>query len=138
MRKELIAPCGMNCAICSGFLALENDVKTNGVKMPYCKGCRARDKKCAYLKKNCDLLLNNRIEFCYECHKFPCKNLRHLDKRYRNLFHTSFIDNLNFIKEHGLEKILEQQKKKHTAGFEYHPLTAKVRKKYEEFLNNKQ
>jgi hypothetical protein len=35
-------------------------------------------------------------------------------------------------------KILEQQKKKHTAGFEYHPLTAKVRKKYEEFLNNKQ
>jgi len=64
MEKELIAPCGMNCAVCSGYLALKNDVKAKGVRMPYCKGCRPRDKKCAFLKKRCDLLLNKQLEYC--------------------------------------------------------------------------
>jgi len=110
MRKELIAPCGMNCAVCSGYLALEHDVKAKGVRMPYCKGCRPREKKCAFLKKRCDLLLNKQVEYCYECKDFPCKNLKHLDKRYRTLYRMSFIENLTFIKEHGVDKFLEKQR----------------------------
>lgn len=110
MRKELIAPCGMNCAVCSGYLALKYDIKAKGIRMPYCKGCRPRDKKCAFLKKRCDLLLNDQVEYCYECRDFPCENLKHLDKRYRTLFHMSFFDNLNFIKEQGIEEFLEKQK----------------------------
>ena len=31
---DLIAPCGMNCAICSGYLAYKNDVKNKGVRLP--------------------------------------------------------------------------------------------------------
>lgn len=112
MREELIAPCGMDCAICSGYLALKNDVRKKGVRMPYCKGCRPRDKKCSFLKKRCELLLNNKVEFCYECEKFPCDNLKHIDKRYQTLFRMSVIDNLNFIKENGLAKFLESQRKK--------------------------
>jgi len=112
MREELIAPCGMDCNVCSGYLALKHEVREKGVKMAYCKGCRPRDKRCAFLKKRCELLLNNKVEFCYECEEFPCENLKHLDKRYRTLFRMSFIDNLNFIKEYGLAKFLERQKKK--------------------------
>ncbi|MFC1995459.1 DUF3795 domain-containing protein [Chloroflexota bacterium] len=51
MNEELIAPCGMNCGICSGYLASKYDIKSKGIKMPYCIGCRPRDKKCAFLKK---------------------------------------------------------------------------------------
>ncbi len=112
MRAELIAPCGMDCNVCSGYLALKHDVKEKGLKIPYCKGCRPRDKKCAFLKKRCELLLNKKVEFCYECEEFPCENLKHIDKRYRTLFRMSLIDNLRFIKEHGLAKFLERQKKK--------------------------
>ena len=33
MNEELIAPCGMNCSICGGYLAFKNDVKNK--KRPY-------------------------------------------------------------------------------------------------------
>ncbi len=112
MREELIAPCGMDCAVCSSYLALKNDVKAKGVKMAYCKGCRPRDKMCAFLKKKCELLLKNKVRFCYECEEFPCENLEHIDKRYQTFFRMSLIDNLKLIKKHGLTKFLESQKKK--------------------------
>ncbi len=112
MREELIAPCGMDCAVCSSYLALKNDVKAKGVRMAYCKGCRPRDKMCAFLKKKCELLLKNKVRFCYECEEFPCENLEHIDKRYQTFFRMSLIDNLKLIKKHGLTKFLESQKKK--------------------------
>ena len=112
MKEELIAPCGMDCSVCSNYLALENDVRAKGVRMAYCKGCRPRDKKCSFLKKRCELLLNNKVEFCYECEEFPCENLKHIDKRCQTFFRMSLIDNLNYIKEHGLAEFLENQSKK--------------------------
>jgi len=112
MKEELIAPCGMNCAVCSGYLALKNDVKNKGVRMPYCAGCRPRDKKCAFLKKRCNLLLNNKVRFCYECEDFPCKSLERIDTRYRNNFRMSMIENLNFIKNSTLSKFLKKEDKK--------------------------
>jgi len=111
-KKELISPCGMNCSICSGYLAFKNDVKNKGIKMPYCSGCRPRNKKCAFLKKRCDLLMNNKVRYCYECAKFPCDKLQRIDKRYRSFYRMSMVENLNFIKEKGIEKFLEKEKLK--------------------------
>ena len=111
-KSELVAPCGMNCTVCSGYLALKNDVKSKGIRMPYCKGCRPRGKKCAFLKKRCELLLNNKVEFCYECKDFPCERLKHIDRRYQTYFTMSLIDNLEFIKKNGVSKFLEAQKEK--------------------------
>jgi len=34
MNEELIAPCGMNCAVCSGYLAGQHDVKSMGIRIP--------------------------------------------------------------------------------------------------------
>ena len=112
MRTELIAPCGMNCGVCGAYLALSHDVKRNGIKIPYCEGCRIREKQCAFLKKRCALLQNKKIAFCFECKDFPCKNLRGLDKRYRTRFRMSMIENLEQIKDEGMKTFLVQQKKK--------------------------
>lgn len=38
--SELVAPYGMNCALCSEYLALKYDVKSKGIRIPYCEGCR--------------------------------------------------------------------------------------------------
>ena len=109
--SRLIAPCGMDCAICSGYLALRHDVKSKGIRMPYCKGCRPRDKTCAFLKKRCELLLNNKVNFCYECKDFPCERLKRIDRRYQTFFRMSPIDNLEFIKKNGVMSFLESQTK---------------------------
>lgn len=112
MNQELIAPCGMNCGICSGYLALKNDVKSKGIRMAYCTGCRPRDKMCAFLKKRCNRLLEGQVQYCYECDDFPCANLLKLDKRYRALYRMSMIENLEYIKENGVEQFLKREEEK--------------------------
>lgn len=113
-NKELIAPCGMNCGICSGYLAYLNNIPRK--KIANCKGCRARNKQCAFLKKRCkdDLkLLSGEVNFCFECSCFPCEILVHLDERYRKKYGMSMIENLREIKEKGIRNFIESQEKKY-------------------------
>ena len=112
MEEVLIAPCGMNCAICSGYLASKNDLKSRGVKMPYCTGCRPRDKQCAFLRKRCDLILYGEIKYCHECPDFPCRNLKHIDKRYRENYRMSMIENLEYVRDSGITRFLEKEEEK--------------------------
>ena len=110
LNKELIAPCGMNCGICSNYLAYKNNIKGRG--FPNCIGCRPRNKQCAFLKKRCkdDLkLLKGEIEFCFECCYYPCEYLTRLDKRYREKYGMSMIDNLNEIKNRGINFFIKNQ-----------------------------
>lgn len=108
----LIAPCGMNCEICSGYLAFKHDVKNKGIRMSYCIGCRPRDKKCAFLKKQCTLLMNGKVRYCYECKNFPCERLQKIDNRYRTSFKMSMIENLEIIKKNGIKKFLKKEQEK--------------------------
>ena len=112
MKEELIAPCGMNCAVCSAYLASVNALKDRGVSMPYCAGCRPRDKKCAFIKKRCSLILNGDLEYCYQCPNYPCDNLKHIDGLYRTLYRMSMIENLNYIKQDGIENLLVREGEK--------------------------
>jgi hypothetical protein len=112
MEKILIAPCGMNCALCMSYLAMKNDLKKQGVMTGYCAGCRPRGKNCAFMKKSCELLAKGLVKYCYECAEFPCQRLKNLDKRYRTNYHMSMIENLDYIKEHGMTKFLKQQLEK--------------------------
>jgi hypothetical protein len=111
-EETLIAPCGMNCAVCGAYLAKKYDLRSQGLRIPYCDGCRPRDKLCSFIKKQCEPLLSGELEYCYECDKFPCNNLVRLDKRYRERFNMSMIENLNYIKENGMGNFLEKEKKK--------------------------
>jgi hypothetical protein len=109
MSKELIAPCGMNCALCANYLAGDYEVRERGVRMPSCAGCRPRGKMCAYLKKRCELLKKQRVEFCYECPDMPCHELQMIDKRYRERYRMSMIENLRAIRTNGLDAFLKAQ-----------------------------
>ena len=62
---------------------------------------------------HCEILKNKKLKFCSnKCEKYPCTRLKNLDKRYRNKYHMSMIENLENIKKYGIEKFLEKEKKK--------------------------
>ncbi len=109
--ETLIAPCGMNCSICTRYLALRNSTKSEGVEIPYCVGCRKGKNKCAFQKK-CDFLKKDQINFCFQCNDFPCDRLQRLDKRYRTNYRMSMISNLKFIKKNGILKFLKREEEK--------------------------
>jgi hypothetical protein len=100
----LIAPCGMNCCICMAYLRKKNK----------CPGCRTDANKpvtrvtCKI--KTCETLTKNKLTFCFECENFPCKNLKHLDKRYRTRYSMSMVENLENIKKFGIEEFLRNEK----------------------------
>lgn len=106
--KGMIAPCGMNCGLCIGHLR---------EKKP-CAGCFKKDaankpencRSCAIV--NCELLAGSKSGFCFECEKYPCTRLKKLDLRYRNRYGMSMIDNLEFIKESGLENFLKNEEQR--------------------------
>jgi len=103
IRKELIAPCGMNCGLCLHFLRAKN-------KCPGCFSGRKVNGKC--IKCAIKLCKDRQGEYCFNCDKFPCERLQRLDKRYRERHEMSEIDNLKNIKENGIESLLAEEEKK--------------------------
>ena len=62
--------------------------------------------------KNCEELVKNKYTYCYECSKFPCKRIKQLDKRYRTKYDMSEIENLEFIRDNGIDKFIEKEEKR--------------------------
>jgi len=112
MNEQLIAPCGMNCAVCISYLAMKTDLNKKGFNRKYCPGCLPRGKHCIFMRTHCELIGKGLIRFCYECQNFPCRRLNALDKRYRTKYHLSMIDNLKFIKENGISQFLKKEASK--------------------------
>ena len=105
MNSSLLAPCGINCRVCIAFLRKKNK----------CPGCRTNtvDKPITRSQckiKNCDELLNNNLKFCYECKKFPCQQIKHMDKRYRKRYNMSTIENLRTMKNMGIREFVKNEK----------------------------
>jgi len=111
-EHDLIAPCGMNCSLCVSYQFGKFDFNKKGFNRKYCPGCIPRGKFCTYMANHCDLLGKGKIRFCTDCKDFPCKHLKYLDKRYSTKYHMSMIDNLDFIKEYGMEAFLEKESEK--------------------------
>ncbi len=104
-KLSLVAPCGMNCGICMAHLRVKNK----------CPGCRGIDlhkpvtrSQCKI--KNCSTFKGRKSLFCFECERFPCDRLKHLDKRYRTKYRMSMIENLEHIKNFGLKKFVADEK----------------------------
>jgi len=103
---ELIAPCGMDCAICRAHLRKDKP----------CPGCRGDDAlKPAYgvttcIIWNCPTVRTNHSGFCHECDRYPCKRLKALDKRYRTKYGMSMIENLGNIRDLGLPAFVSKEK----------------------------
>jgi hypothetical protein len=107
-KKCLIAPCGMNCGICIGYLREKNK----------CPGCRNMDKsKTKYCRKciikNCLILKENNWEFCSnKCKKYPCLRLKNLDKRYKTKYKMSMLENLENIQKLGVKEFIKTEQKR--------------------------
>jgi hypothetical protein len=104
----LIAPCGMNCGLCIGHLREKRPCggcfKIDDINKPkVCRSCKI---------VNCDLLEETKSGFCYDCEEYPCTRLKKLDKRYRINYGMSMIENLVYIKDHGLNKFLRHEEDK--------------------------
>ena len=108
-NSDLIAPCGMNCALCIAYQFRQNDVNQYGFHRQYCPGCLPRGRNCLHMGDSCELLRDGKVRFCYECSDFPCKRLKSLDKRYRTKYHMSMIENLEFIKDQGMQAFLDKE-----------------------------
>lgn len=110
--SELIAPCGMNCAICKAYLAYTHGVPRVRGKVTYCAGCLPRAKNC-YVIRGCKKLSKHQIQSCQQCEEMPCENLAHLDKRYRERYGMSMVENLKVLKEIGMDEFLKSQTEKY-------------------------
>ena len=112
--NNLAAPCGIYCGACRTYLLKKKDLfEKKGYKQG-CDGCRIRNKNCAFIRRDCPALRKNELSFCYECEKFPCQNLKKIDKQYRERLYVSLIDNLRRINEVGVKKWLTEQNKLYT------------------------
>lgn len=103
-KFSLVAPCGMNCGVCRAYLREKN-------KCPGCRLFNAKEPvtiaKCKI--KNCEDIQKGKAKFCFECENFPCQSLKHLDKRYRTRYNMSTMENLENIKNLGIEKFLKNE-----------------------------
>lgn len=108
MERSLIAPCGINCAVCRQY-----QKKKDG-----CKGCRfetnLKSRTCTL--KNCAKPSKTNPELCAGCTALPCRRLRDFDRRYweKTCGFLSVIDNLRKIEQQGMDAFLKQEKAKWT------------------------
>lgn len=110
MKRELVAPCGMNCNVCSSYLALSSGLPKKKGEINHCEGCLPRGKKCAYLKGHCNKIADGKLRFCSGCPSFPCERLKTIDARYRRSYDASLIDNLREIEKTGIDGFLRKQR----------------------------
>jgi hypothetical protein len=109
IRTTLIASCGMNCGLCSAY----------GRDKKACPGCRGDDSVKSKTRitcriKNCEKIVQGRVNYCFGCDSFPCDRLNHLDKRYRTKYGMSMIDNLVNIKKVGIRQFIRNEKERWT------------------------
>lgn len=104
---NLTAPCGMNCGICMAYLRKKNK----------CNGCREENpwkpksrEECKI--KNCEIRNKEKLEYCFSCAQFPCLWIKNMDKRYRTRYGMSIIENLESIKEKGIDLFLRAEQEK--------------------------
>ena len=125
--RKLVSICGLYCGTCPQYLAYqENDAeqlakisRERGIPVKevrcdgclsdrvisFCVECRHGFRQCAKEKK---------VTWCFECVDFPCQRLRD----FTNIHivdgishHAHVIDDLQYMKEQGIEAWVEKQEK---------------------------
>ena len=105
----MFAPCGMNCLVCYKHCyhkkpcagCLNSDIG----KPEHCRKCKIKD-----------CIKGKGLSYCFECPDYPCKLIKNLEKSYNKRYQTSLMTNSEFVRQHGLERFMEQQKEKYTCS----------------------
>lgn len=106
MNDTSVAPCGIICDLCIGFQRIKNrcvGCNNIGYKPNYCIDCRFL---CCPEKND------NKKILCHECSKFPCRQIKNLEKRYSTRYGESPINNLLKIKEISLTEFIRTEEQK--------------------------
>jgi len=97
-----IACCGIDCGLCPTYY-------TNGPsKCPGCGGPNFSSKHPSCSILTCAVKRNG-FETCADCKQYPCERLKPWDKTDSFVTHKVCLQNLNEIKQNGLEKFIGQQ-----------------------------
>jgi hypothetical protein len=107
IKSDMIAPCGLDCAICKRALQAENP----------CMGCRGPDEakpdfclnRCMIRK--CERLRELEDDFCDVCPSYPCEDVLEKETRYTTAYplFESPMDNLANIRRQGMEAFLRKE-----------------------------
>ena len=105
IQARMLAPCGINCAVCIGHLREKNrcpgcNDPREEAKLPHCR-------RCHFI--TCPEPHRTR-RFCFDCTRFPCRRLRQLDLRYRTKYRMSPIENLEAIRSFGIRRFIATEK----------------------------
>jgi hypothetical protein len=110
-KYPTIGVCGLDCGLCPRYYTVGSS---------RCPGCGGPDflnkhPSCSFI--TCCVKKKN-LEVCAECSEFQCSKFKS-NEEYQQVKESSsypsckkVIPNLNFIKEHGIKKFVEQQKKR--------------------------
>jgi hypothetical protein len=110
-KYPTIGVCGLDCGLCPRYYTIGPS---------RCPGCAGPDffnkhPSCSFI--TCGVKKKN-LEVCAECSEFPCSKFKS-NEEYQQLKESSsypsykkVMPNLHFIKEQGIKKFIEQQKKK--------------------------
>jgi hypothetical protein len=106
----IIGVCGLDCGLCPRYY-------TAGTSK--CPGCCGPDffnkhPSCSFI--TCCVKKKN-LEACAECNEFPCSKFDFWKEDGEGVYdsfltYKKVMPNLDFIKEHGIEEFIEQQKKR--------------------------
>jgi len=106
-----IGVCGLDCGLCPRYYTVGPS------RCPGCCGPEFFNKHPSCSLITCCVKKKN-LEVCAECPDFPCPRFKS-DKDYQQLKESSsypsykkVMPNLNFIKEHGIEEFVGQQKRR--------------------------
>ncbi len=110
-KYPAIGVCGLDCGLCLRYYTIGTS---------RCPGCGGPDffnkhPSCSFI--TC-CVRKKGLEVCAECSEFPCSKFKS-DEEYQQMKECSsypsyrkVIPNLNFIKEHGIKKFIEQQERR--------------------------
>lgn len=99
ITAALIAPCGMNCRLCSSYQRSKNS----------CGGCRTECGSLPAHCRNCGIRTCSHLAsggFCVDCALYPCPPLKRLNTRYQKAYGIQLTDNLTFIRSCGIDAFL--------------------------------
>ena len=107
---NMIAPCGLDCSICSRALQKENP----------CPGCNGPDEnKPDFCAHRCGIILcekrkANGYDFCDVCPDYPCEDVMEKENRYTSQYplRESPVENLRMIRALGMEEFLKIEKER--------------------------
>jgi len=106
MDSKSLAPCGVICDICIGYLRTKDKCvgcNHEGNKPKHCTSCSI---------KLCPEKGSDQEALCIDCKKYPCRRIKDLNKRYTTKYGEDLFFNFKECKEKGKDVFIKEQSAK--------------------------